>query len=76
MQTLKQQTIVAISNLPDMAGIDEITAVLRDIITANEPSEKMHTVSCFDLMKDSVGCVKDAPGDLSANKAYMQGYGQ
>jgi hypothetical protein len=75
MQTLKQQTIDAISKLHDMAGIDDIMAALRSIIKEKESTEKPPAVSCFDLMKDYIGCVR-GPEDLSSNKSYMDDYGK
>jgi len=75
MQTVKQQTINAISNLPDMAGIDDIMAVLKNFIKEKETVEKPPAVSCFDLMKDFVGCIKGTE-DLSTNKSYMDKYGK
>ncbi len=75
MQTLKQQTINAILNLPDMAGIEDIMAVLKSVIKEKESTEKPPAVSCFDLMKDYIGCIR-GPEDLSTNKSYMDGYGK
>lgn len=31
--------------------------------------------SCYDLIEPFVGCVKDAPPDLSSNKDYLKGFG-
>ncbi len=75
MQTLKQQTIDAISKLPDMAGIDDIAAVLRSVIKEKKTTESPPDVSCFDLMNDYSGCIR-GPEDLSSNKSYMDGYGK
>ena len=67
METLKQSAITAISQLPETANIDDIIVVLYQTEkkvqnqTATEPKQ----VSCLDLMKDYIGCVKDAPRDLS-----------
>jgi len=74
MQTLKQKTIAAISQLPDMAGYDDIMAVIR-IFMENESEQNASAVSCFDLMKDSIGCIKGSE-DLSVNKSHMEGYGK
>jgi hypothetical protein len=65
--------MAAISNLPDMATLDDITDVLRNVIREGELAEKTSD-SCFDRMKDYIGCVK-ASEDLSVNKSYMKGYG-
>jgi len=32
-------------------------------------------VSCLDLMREGIGCIEDAPADLSTNPAHLSGYG-
>ncbi len=32
-------------------------------------------VSCLELMQDDIGCLKEAPADLSTNKSYLNDYG-
>lgn len=79
METLKQAAITAISQLPDTANIDDILVVLRQMKTEkpvqNQNTTETKPVSCYDLMKDYIGCVKDAPKDLSTNKTYFDGFG-
>ena len=77
METLKQSVITAVSQLPDTANINDFIVVLQQIRweqeAVNQTEDK--AVSCFDLMKDYIGCVKDAPKDLSTNKTYFEGFG-
>jgi hypothetical protein len=77
METLRQTAITAISQLPDTANINDIIVILyqirREKEAVNQTEDK--SVSCYDLMKDYIGCVKDAPKDLSTNKAYFEGFG-
>jgi len=77
METLKQSAITAISQLPETANIDDIIVVLYQIekTVHNQTATEPKPVSCLDLMKDYIGCVKDAPKDLSTNKAYLEGLG-
>jgi len=69
METLKQSAITAISQLPDTANINDIIVVLYQIRREKEAVKQTEDkpVSCYDLMKDYIGCVKDAPKDLSTN---------
>jgi hypothetical protein len=66
METLKQSALTAISQLPDTANIDDLLAVLyqirREQQAVNQTEDK--GISCYDLMKDYIGCVKDAPKRL------------
>lgn len=79
METLKQQAINAISMLPDTANVNDIMAAFKKIrleaVAHNNGTEK--PVSCLELAlaHNLVGCIKDAPEDLSINKVYMEGYG-
>jgi hypothetical protein len=50
--------------------------VLSLLTTALKQQEENETVSCFDLMQDGLGCIDDAPIDLSVNKSYLSGYGK
>ena len=77
METLKQSALTAISQLPDSANINDILVVLYQIRPEKEAVNQTEdkAVSCFDLMKDYIGCVKDAPKDLSTNKTYFEGFG-
>ena len=77
METLKQSVITAVSQLPDTANINDIIVVLyqirREKEAVNQTEDK--AVSCYDLAKDYIGCIKDAPKDLSTNKTYFEGVG-
>ncbi len=80
METLKQSAITAISQLPDTANINDIIVVLYKMknekpVLNQTATEETKPVSCLDLMKDYIGCVKDAPKDLSTNKTYFEGFG-
>ena len=72
METLKQSALTAISQLPDTANINDIVVVLHQMKTEkkvqNQTATDTQAVSCLALMKDYIGCVKDAPKDLSTNK--------
>lgn len=41
-----------------------------------EESREIRKGSFLDLARDLVGCVKDAPADLSSNPKYLDGYGR
>ncbi|MDM8564017.1 hypothetical protein QUF74_00015 [Candidatus Halobeggiatoa sp. HSG11] len=73
METFKQKAITAISQLPDTADIDDIVVILYQLKT--EKQAQTESPSCLDLMKDYVGCIKDAPKDLSTNKTYFEDFG-
>jgi len=79
MNTLQQTAIATISKLPPTANIDNIIAALYEIrIKTNKiQTTEVKSVSCLELARSHnlVGCIKDAPKDLSTNKAYMEGYG-
>jgi hypothetical protein len=84
MNTLQQTAIATISKLPNTANIDNIIAALYEIriktkndkLTQTRPTE-VKPVSCLELARSHnlVGCIKNAPQDLSTNKGYMEGYG-
>ncbi len=69
METLKQSAITAISKLPDTANIDDIIVVLYKMKSEKSVLNQTATETkpVYDLMKDYIGCVKDAPKDLSTN---------
>ncbi|MEK8021143.1 MAG: hypothetical protein VSS75_030090 [Candidatus Parabeggiatoa sp.] len=79
METLKQSALTAISQLPDTVNINDIVVVLHQMKTEkkvqNQTATDTQAVSCLELMKDYIGCVKDAPKDLSTNKTYFEGFG-
>ncbi|MDD5272998.1 MAG: hypothetical protein PHU14_09795 [Methylovulum sp.] len=56
-----------------MTPNDFIVSLLQ---TAFKQQEANADRSCFDLMQDGLGCIDDAPSDLSVNKRYFAGYGQ
>jgi hypothetical protein len=78
MVTSKQAAITAISQLPETASIADIIVVLRQMKTEQQSQNQLVTqtqpISCFDLMKDYLGCAA-GPEDLSTDKTYMKGYG-
>ncbi len=84
MNTLQQTAIATISKLPHTANINNIIAALYEIriktendkITKIQPTQ-VKAVSCLELARSHnlVGCIKNAPTDLSTNKGYMEGYG-
>jgi Arc/MetJ-type ribon-helix-helix transcriptional regulator len=41
-----------------------------------EESHEIRKGSFLDLARDLVGCVKDAPADLSSNPKHLDGYGR
>lgn len=41
-----------------------------------EESREIRKGSFLDLARDLVGCVKDAPADLSSNPKHLGGYGR
>jgi len=78
METLKQSAITAISKLPDTAKIKDIQVVLYKLIQENNVAalnETTEPLSFLEAAKDYIGCIKDAPKDLSYNKAYFDGFG-
>ncbi|WP_069470315.1 hypothetical protein [Candidatus Marithrix sp. Canyon 246] len=84
MNTLQQTAIATISKLPHTANFDHIIAALYEIriktenykLTKIQPDE-VKKISCLELARSHnlVGCIKNAPADLSINKGYMEGYG-
>ena len=49
-------------------------SLLKHALTQQEQESEI--VSCFDLMQNGLGCIENAPSDLSVNKDYFIGYGQ
>ncbi len=70
---IEQQLKVAAKN-KHLSLSDFVLSLLQNAVKQQE--NETETVSCFDLMKDSLGCIEDAPSDLSVNKSYFSGYGQ
>jgi len=53
------------------------SAVVREAIERYvDESREIRKGSFLDLAGDLVGCVKDAPADLSSNPKHLNGYGR
>ena len=52
-----------------MALSEFVLSLLQKALKQQEEESK--TLSCFDLMQDGLGCIEDAPSDLSVNKDYL-----
>lgn len=68
-----EQQLKIIANNKQLALSEFVLSLLT---TALKQQEEAETVSCFDLMQDGLGCIDDAPSDLSVNKNYLSGYGK
>jgi hypothetical protein len=51
-------------------------AVIKILADYLQQYKKETAVSYFDLMQNGLGCIEDAPADLSTNKNYFEGYGK
>jgi hypothetical protein len=71
METLKQEIVMALSKLPETADINDIKTTVNGVV--QQVSTNNETMSFLEAAKDYVGCVKNAPKDLSINKAYFYG---
>ncbi len=52
--------------------------VVAETLRKPETPELLTTttgMSCLELMQDDIGCLQDAPPDLSTNKSYLNDYG-
>ena len=50
--------------------------VARDALSSYlHQKKRVQKISCYDLAKPFIGCVKDGPADLSSNKEYLKGFG-
>ena len=63
METLKQEVINAINQLPNTAQIEDMIAALNQIKSEKETinrttASNMKQVSCYDLAKDYIGCIE------------------
>ncbi len=47
-------------------------AVIKIIADYLQQYKRETAVSCFDLMQSGLGCIEDAPSDLSTNKSYFE----
>lgn len=84
MNTLQETAIAMISKLPHTANFESIIATLYEIrikiendkLNETQPTE-IKAISALELAlaHNLVGCIKNAPKDLSTNKGYMDGYG-
>jgi hypothetical protein len=80
MNTLQQTAIATISKLPHTANFDNIIAALYEIriksendkLTKIQPTE-VKAVSCLELARyhNLVGCIKNAPKDLSTKMQFL-----
>ena len=77
METLKQEIVIALSKLPDTAGLNDIQATVDEVLTNSETvvNKVAEPVSFLEAAKEYAGCLKNAPKDLSINKAYFYGFG-
>jgi len=79
MEIIKQIVAEAILELPDTANFSDIVAVLETCRQEFEDNPLVTTetkaISFLEAAKEYVGCIKDAPADLSINKAYFDGFG-
>jgi hypothetical protein len=71
--TMEQQ-LKAIAQAKQMSFSQFTLALLQKAL--QQQLDESKPVSCFDLMADGLGCIDDAPSDLSVNKDYFAGYGQ
>ncbi|MFI3220686.1 MAG: hypothetical protein QX189_16445 [Methylococcales bacterium] len=69
-----EQQLKIIANNKQLAVSEFVLSLLTTALKQQE--EETETVSCFDLMQDGLGCIDDAPSDLSVNKSYLSGYGK
>jgi|GEM_PF-1047284 len=80
---LKQEIFTTMEQLPDSTTLEGVIAKLRELQWQkqvqkwNETPLEAPPKSCLELAlaHNLVGCIKDAPEDLSINKTYLAGYG-
>ncbi len=70
---IEQQLKIAAEN-NHVTTTEFVLSLLKSAV--NQPENNSPIVSCFDLMKEILGCIEDAPNDLSVNKSYFEGYGK
>ncbi|POZ53671.1 hypothetical protein [Methylovulum psychrotolerans] len=68
-----EQELKMMAENSQMTPSDFIVSLLQ---TAFKQQQANAGGSCFDVMQDGLGCIDDAPRDLSVNKRYLDGYGQ
>jgi hypothetical protein len=72
--TLKQEIFTTMEQLPDSITLEEVIAKLRELQWQKQVQKWNETEapppSCLELAlaHNLVGCIKDAPEDLSINK--------
>ena len=84
MNTLQETAMTTIAPLPQTANFENIMAALYEVrikiendnLNEVQPTE-VKFISCLELAlaHNLVGCIKNAPKDLSTNKDYMESYG-
>lgn len=53
------------------------SAVAREALKSYlKQTTRRSSKSCYDLAEPFVGCVKDAPADLSYNREHLKGFGR
>ena len=57
-------------------GMQKSVVVREALEQYLDESREVRSGSFLDLAGDLVGCVKDAPADLSSNPKHMDGYGR
>jgi Arc/MetJ-type ribon-helix-helix transcriptional regulator len=57
-------------------GLRKSTVVREALARYMDESREIRKGSFLDLAGDLVGCVKDAPADLSTNPKHLNGYGR
>jgi hypothetical protein len=69
-----ERQLKVIAQQSHLTPAELVLSLLKNAVSqpVNEPTP----VSCFDLMQEGLGCIEDAPGDLSVNKRHFEGYGQ
>jgi len=55
-----------------------VSLIIETLASAAEDSADGADATLFDVLNEAglVGCVKDAPADLSTNPKYMEGFGK
>jgi addiction module RelB/DinJ family antitoxin len=67
--TLFFQQVQRTQTLPFAIGVESSAPNIKEPLTSGAE------VSCLELMQADLGCLKDAPEDLSTNPVYLSDYG-
>lgn len=67
--TLFFQQVQRTQTLPFALGVESSAPTIKAPLTSGAE------VSCLELMQADLGCLKEAPEDLSTNPAYLSDYG-